>query len=67
LYDSFVSARDREERGMGDREGKGDKPRQGNTVYVFGYSITEDLIRSAFSSVGKIVNVSMEVEKVRFL
>ena len=64
MYDSFVSARDREERGLGDRD-KGDKPRQGNTVYVHGYSITEDLLRSTFTPNGKIVNISMEVEKVR--
>ena len=64
LYDSFVSARDREERGLGDRD-KGDKPRQGNTVYVFGYGITEELLRATFQAVGKIVNISMEVEKVK--
>jgi len=40
-----------------------DKPRQGNTVYVFGYQITEDLLKNAFSPLGKIVNISMEVEK----
>ncbi len=67
LYDSFVSARDREERGLADRDGlkpSPDKPRQGNTVYVFGYNITEDILRSAMSTQGKIVNISMEVEKV---
>ncbi len=67
LYESFVSARDREERGLSDREGlKPERPRQGNTVYVFGYGITEDILRSTFASneKAKIVNVSMEVEKV---
>ncbi len=68
LYESFVSARDREERGLADKEGlKPDRPRQGNTVYVFGYGITEEIIRGTFASSekAKIVNVSMEVEKVR--
>lgn len=69
LYDSFVSARDREERGLADRESglKPDRQRRGNTVYVFGYNITEDLLRGTFSSGdrGKIVNISMEVEKVK--
>ncbi len=66
LYDSYVSARDREERGLGDREGGGgktNKPR--HTIYVFGYNVTEDILKNTFSANGKIVNVSMEVEKVR--
>jgi len=71
LYESFVAARDREERGLPSESGEslsslktGDKPRQGgNTVYVFGYQITEDLLRNAFMPLGKIVNISMEVEK----
>lgn len=71
LYETFVAARDREERGLPTdaRESmsslkSSDKPRQGNTVYVFGYQITEDLLKNAFAPLGKIVNVSMEVEKV---
>ena len=83
LYDSFVHARDREERGLapkGEKPGssallskgddrnkgsQGDGPgqRQGNTIYVFGYNITEDLLKATFASCGKIVNISMEVEK----
>lgn len=66
LYDSFVSARDREERGLGDKQkgqGKTDKPRQGNTIFVHGYKITEDLLRKTFQGMGNIVNVSMEIEK----
>merc|ERR1719270_2325476 len=69
LYETFVAARDREERGIVDAAGESmsslkssDKPRQGNTVYVFGYQITEDLLKNAFSPLGKIVNISMEVE-----
>lgn len=69
LYDSFVAARDREERGLNNDASepmgsfKTDR-RQGNTVYVFGYQVTEDLLKEAFASLGKIVNISMEVEKV---
>ena len=87
LYESFVHARDREERGLapkgekpgssgllgntmkkGDDQLKGslkDGPghRQGNTIYVHGYNITEDLLKATFGSCGKIVNISMEVEK----
>ena len=87
LYESFVHARDREERGLapkgekpgssgllgntmkkGDDQLKGgskDGPgiRQGNTIYVHGYNITEDLLKATFGACGKIVNISMEVEK----
>lgn len=70
LYDTFVAARDREERGLANDVSesmsslKSDIRRQGNTVYVFGYQITEDLLKKAFASLGgKIVNISMEVEK----
>ena len=71
LYETFVAARDREERGIADAgesmsslKSSDTKPRQGNTVYVFGYQITEDLLKNALSPLGKIVNISMEVEKV---
>lgn len=39
------------------------KPRQGNTIYVSGYKITEDILKKAFQPFGKIVNVNMEIEK----
>jgi len=70
LYDTFVAARDREERGLANDASealsslKTDSRRQGNTIYVFGYQITEELLKKAFASLGgKIVNISMEVEK----
>ncbi len=64
LYESFVSARDREERGLSERDKHSDKPRTGNTVYVFGYNVTEDIMRATFTAPNtKIVNISMEVEK----
>nr|CAD7259498.1 unnamed protein product [Timema shepardi]CAD7569494.1 unnamed protein product [Timema californicum] len=66
LYESFVSARDREERGLTEkREGRPDKPRQGNTIFVSGHKITEEFLRKAFHSCGHIVNVTMEIEKHR--
>jgi hypothetical protein len=30
---------------------------------VFGYSITEDILKKAFQSFGNVVNISMEIEK----
>lgn len=66
LYESFVSARDREERGLTDKpreEGRPEKPRTGNTIFVHGLKITEDFLRKTFQSCGAIVNISMEIEK----
>lgn len=66
LYESFVSARDREERGLTDKpreEGRPEKPRSGNTIFVHGLKITEDFLRKTFQSNGSIVNISMEIEK----
>jgi hypothetical protein len=64
LYDSFVSARDREERGLTEkRDGRVDKPRQGNTIFVSGHKITEDFLKKTFHTYGNIVNVTMEIEK----
>ncbi|XP_057378578.1 negative elongation factor E-like [Daphnia carinata] len=42
---------------------KHQKPTVGHTVYVFGYSITEDILKKAFQSFGNVVNISMEIEK----
>lgn len=64
LYDTFANARDREERGLTEKQReKPDKPRQGNTIYVSGYKITEEFLKKHFSAVGNIVNISMEIEK----
>ena len=59
LYDSFVTARDREERGLaavGDTPGSSgltsgraanpDRPRHGNTVYVSGYEVDTNLCQN---------------------
>ncbi|KAG5874774.1 hypothetical protein JTB14_016264 [Gonioctena quinquepunctata] len=68
LYDSFANARDREERGLTEKQQqqqKTDKPRQGNTIYVSGYKITEEFLKKHFSTMGTIINISMEIEKNR--
>ncbi|KAH0808642.1 hypothetical protein GEV33_014149 [Tenebrio molitor] len=66
LYDTFANARDREERGLTEKQReKPDKPRQGNTIYVSGYKITEEFLKKHFSTIGNIVNISMEIEKNR--
>ncbi|KAK7066397.1 hypothetical protein SK128_013549, partial [Halocaridina rubra] len=64
-YDRLVSVRDREERGEITRDGRSSegKPRQGHTIYVSGYNISEEVLKKAFSSFGNIVNVNMEIEK----
>ncbi|CAG0879271.1 unnamed protein product [Darwinula stevensoni] len=64
LYDTFVAARDREERGLVDAgEYAKRERRSGNTIYVFGYNITEELLKRAFQPFGNIINISMEIEK----
>lgn len=60
LYETFVKERDIEERGLTDEK---NKPRQGHTVYVYGYGVTEEILRNQFTPYGPIVNISMEVEK----
>jgi len=62
LYETFVKERDNEERGLAAEQDKS-KPRQGHTVYVYGYGVTEDILKSQFTPYGPIVNISMEVEK----
>ena len=42
--DFTLQERDREERGL--NEDNPSKPRVGHTVYVYGYGISEDLLRS---------------------
>ncbi|XP_005106068.1 negative elongation factor E [Aplysia californica] len=40
-----------------------DPPKKGNTIYVHGVGITEDMLKKSFSNFGKIVNISMETER----
>lgn len=42
-----------------------DKPKTGNTIYVSGNRLTEDFLHKHFDTFGKIVNISMEIEKGR--
>lgn len=66
LYEQFETERDREERGTKQTvidASTAEKPRSGNTIFVSGQGVTEDFFRKHFSKFGKIVNVSMEIEK----
>lgn len=74
VYQQFASERDREERGLTDKKvgdtvspsvTRPDKQRTGNTIFVSGNKVTEEFLRNNFSTFGKIVNVSMEIEKGR--
>ena len=38
------------------------KPRSGHTIYIFGYNISEEVIKKTFSSFGNILNINMEVD-----
>lgn len=76
MYQQIATERDREERGLNDKKGntadllsptshRPEKQRTGNTICVSGNSVTEEFLRSQFSTFGKVVNVSMEIEKGR--
>ncbi|BFZ20831.1 hypothetical protein BsWGS_23870 [Bradybaena similaris] len=63
LNESFVSA------GYGNRSydrperEHREPPKRGNTLYVHGIGINEDMLRKSFSNFGKIVNINMEMDK----
>ncbi|KAI2802880.1 hypothetical protein RDWZM_001133 [Blomia tropicalis] len=74
LYESFVITRDahtvareetfREKK----RDGKAnyvnrDNPQQGNTIYIHGENLTEDMLRLAFSTFGTVLNITAEPSK----
>ncbi|XP_050306663.1 negative elongation factor E [Anthonomus grandis grandis] len=67
LYDNFENVRERpEDRTVVEKpKEKPEKPRTGNTIYVSGYKITEDFLKKHFSTMGNIINISMEIEKNR--
>ncbi|GFU19706.1 negative elongation factor E [Nephila pilipes] len=74
LYETFVSGRKLEEeikedrvrdhqRRERDRDGRPERPRQGNTVYVRGFGVTQEILQKVFEPVGNIINISMEMDK----
>lgn len=77
MYQQFATERDREERGLTDKKPvvdqssptlishRAEKQRTGNTICVSGSGITEEFLRTQFVTFGKIVNISMEIEKGR--
>jgi negative elongation factor E len=65
LYDNFVSEKSLGKVGETEKHffDRGDKPKQGNTIFVSGCKITEEFLRKSFSTFGLIVDVSMETGK----
>lgn len=77
LYENFISSRETDTEPLSSsraesKEGpsspalsspKVERPKIGHTVYVFGYNITEDILKKGFQHFGNIVNISMEIEK----
>lgn len=74
MYQQIATERDREERGLNEK--KAAEPaltthrpekqqRTGNTICVSGNNVTEEFLRNQFVTFGKIVSVSMEIEKGR--
>lgn len=73
MYQQIATERDREERGLNEKKTaepalsahRPEKQRTGNTICVSGNNVTEDFLRNQFTTFGKIVSVSMEIEKGR--
>jgi negative elongation factor E len=74
LYESFVSSRDPESIAREEtykekrRDGKAnyvnrDSPLLGNTIYVHGFGLNENILRTSFSIFGNILNVTSETDK----
>ena len=62
----FLGSERDEERRREDRKERVEReplPKKGNTVYVYGHSVTEETLRKAFSNFGNIVNITMETER----
>lgn len=53
---------DRRERGRDDRRDR-EPPTKGHTVYVHGIGVTEEILKTAFSNFGNIVNINIERER----
>lgn len=75
MYQQIATERDREERGLTEKKPtealptlathRTEKQRTGNTICVSGNNVTEEFLRTQFTIFGKIVSVSMEIEKGR--
>lgn len=75
MYQQIATERDREERGLNEKKASEtlatlsthriEKQRTGNTICVSGNNVTEEFLRNQFTTFGKIVSVSMEIEKGR--
>lgn len=64
LYDNFVPASDSPKSGGGDRQDRWSSPPQrGNTVYVHGHGVSEEILQRAFAKIGGIVNISMDTNR----
>ncbi|PIK52407.1 putative negative elongation factor E-like [Apostichopus japonicus] len=68
LYDNFVSGGLRSQQNPYDdekreRRGNNMEKKRGNTVYVHGYGLTDDLCRKAFQAFGKFTNISVDTKK----
>lgn len=71
LYESFVSSGDLEETDNNndnkekenEKSSRPERPAQGNTIYVHGYGVTEDILRNGFQPFGNIINISMEMDR----
>nr|CAG4652231.1 EOG090X0F8Z [Triops cancriformis] len=78
LYESFVSSKPTDGLATSPRKeetlpsmspvkesppARPEKPKSGYTIYVFGFDITEELLKKTFQPFGQVVNISMEVEK----
>jgi len=51
----------RSESGGGDRQDRwSSPPARGNTVYVHGHGVSEDVLQRAFAKIGGIVNINMD-------
>ncbi|XP_070582153.1 negative elongation factor E-like [Ptychodera flava] len=66
LYESFVSSGSgslsRDSRPVSHYDDRRER-KKGNTVYVHGLGITEQICQQAFSRIGKIVNINMERDR----
>jgi len=52
------------ESGGGDRLDRWSSPPQrGNTVYVHGHGVSEEILRRAFAKIGGILNISMDTNR----